>query len=113
MPARGRRARSAYASAIGETDGSIIAAVIVTHRPRYHARGPISIPGPASIPRIHSTVAAHATSEAARSVPTVRTAGITAPTLHESVRLALAQVALEEPAVPLLVAEDPDHHVLR
>ena len=57
----------AKASTIGETDGSIIAAIIVTQMPMNQPRPPRSVPGPASIPRIRSTVTTQETSASARS----------------------------------------------
>src|SRR6266487_2465981 len=55
-----RASRATYRAA-GAAEGSIIAAVIVTQIPRYHPSPPRSVPGPASIPRIRSTVTAQAT----------------------------------------------------
>ncbi len=61
-----RRARSlvtrANASTIGDTDGSIIAAIIVTQIPRNQPSPPRSVPGPASMPRIRSKTRIQATS---------------------------------------------------
>jgi hypothetical protein len=51
---------------IGATDGSIIAAIIVTQTPTYQPRPPRSVPGPASIPCIRSTVTIQAARAAAR-----------------------------------------------
>src|SRR6266540_7220952 len=59
-------------STIGATDGSIIAPIIVTQIPRYHPSPPRSVPGPASIPRIRSTVTAHAATAPAPSTIVVR-----------------------------------------
>ena len=42
----------ANVSTIGAADGSIIAAIIVTHTPTYQPSPPRSVPGPASMPRI-------------------------------------------------------------
>ena len=49
-------------SAMGAAEGSIIAAIIVTHRPRNQPSPPRSVPGPASIPRMRSRVTIQATS---------------------------------------------------
>src|SRR5712691_3936784 len=66
---RPRRARSAEtlskSSTIGATDGSIIAAIIVTQTPRYQPSPPRSVPGPVSIPRIRCTVTIQVASAAA------------------------------------------------
>src|SRR5205823_4898349 len=43
------------------SDGSIIAAIIVTQVPRYQLRPTRSVPGPAFIPRIFCTVTIQAT----------------------------------------------------
>jgi hypothetical protein len=51
--------------AIGTTEGSIIAAIIVTQTPRYQPSPPRSLPGPASMPRIRSTVTIQVTRAAA------------------------------------------------
>ncbi len=63
-----RRSRSAEMrwkrSTIGTAEGSIIAAIIVTHTPRYQPSPPRSVPGPASIPRIRCTVTIHVISVA-------------------------------------------------
>ena len=69
MPVRGRRPTCAYASAIGATEGSIIAAVVVTQTPRYEPREARPI---RSMPRINSKVAIHAASEPATSAAAVR-----------------------------------------
>src|SRR5689334_21867141 len=60
-------ARRATLRAAGAADGSIIAAIIVTHTLRYQPSPPRSVPGPASIPRIRSTVTAQAASAPATS----------------------------------------------
>ena len=64
----GRLARSfltrANARTIGDTDGSIIAAIIVTQIPTNQPSPPRSVPGPASIPRMRSTVTIQETSAA-------------------------------------------------
>ena len=52
----------ANASTIGATDGSIIAAIIVTQIPRNQPSPPRSVPGPASIPRMRSNVRIQAAS---------------------------------------------------
>src|SRR3954454_19118019 len=49
-----------------------MAAVIVTQIPRYQPKPPRSVPGPASMPRIRSTVTAHATAAPATSRIAVR-----------------------------------------
>src|SRR4029453_2258769 len=67
-----RRATRATCRAAGTAEGSIIAAVIVTQSPRYPPSPPRSVPGPASIPRIRSTVTAHATTAPATSTTVVR-----------------------------------------
>jgi hypothetical protein len=63
-------------STIGAADGSIIAAIIVTQIPVNQARPPRSVPGPASIPRIRSTVTIQVTSAA----PSSRIATVTGVT---------------------------------
>ena len=55
----------AKASTIGATDGSIIAAIIVTQMPMNQPSPPRSVPGPASIPRIRSIVTTQETSASA------------------------------------------------
>ncbi len=55
---------------IGATDGSIIAAIIVTQIPRNQPSPPRLVPGPASIPRIRCTTTIHVTSPAATSSTT-------------------------------------------
>src|SRR2546423_14689023 len=47
------------------TDGSIIAAIIVTQIPTYQPSPPRSVPGPASMPCMRSIVTSQATSAAA------------------------------------------------
>lgn len=46
----------AYSATVGQTDGSIIAAIITTQTPRNHPSVPSALPGPASMPRIWSTL---------------------------------------------------------
>ena len=67
-----RQASRATCRAAGAAEGNIIAAVIVTQIPRYHPSPPRSVPGPASIPRIRSTVTAHAATAPATSTIVVR-----------------------------------------
>jgi hypothetical protein len=57
----------AKTSTIGITDGSIIAAIIVTQIPTYQPTAPRSVPGPASIPCIRWYVTIHATRAAPMS----------------------------------------------
>src|SRR5436309_13656282 len=52
---------------VGETDGSIIAAIITTHTARNQPSAPRSVPGPSSIPRIRSTVDHHASAARPKS----------------------------------------------
>src|SRR5258705_3248451 len=49
-----------YSATVGATDGNIIAAIITSQMPRNQASVPNSAPGPASMPRIRSTVNHHA-----------------------------------------------------
>ena len=51
-PARRPPASRELATAMGESEGSIIAAIIVTHTTANHPRPPRSVPGPRSMPRI-------------------------------------------------------------
>ena len=67
-----RRASRATRRTAGAAEGSIIAAVIVTQIPRYQPIPPRSVPGPASMPRIRSTVTAQAATAAATSRTVVR-----------------------------------------
>src|SRR6266511_2901527 len=60
-------------STIGATEGSIIAAIIVTQIPRYQPTSPRSVPGPVSIPCIRLTVTIHATRAPARSTAAIPT----------------------------------------
>src|SRR5271157_5352309 len=45
-----------YRATVGETDGSIIAAIMTIQTPRNQPRVPRSVPGPSSMPRMRSTV---------------------------------------------------------
>jgi hypothetical protein len=58
--------------AVGAAEGSIISAVIVAQDPRYQPNAPRLVWGPASMPRIRSTVPAQATAAAPRSRTAVR-----------------------------------------
>ena len=69
-------ARRAALRAAGAAEGSIIAAIIVTHTPRYQPSPPRLVPGPASIPRIRSTVTAQAASAPATSSTVGRLPGV-------------------------------------
>src|SRR3954453_14585316 len=60
-------------STIGNTDGSIIAPIIVTQMPTYQPRPPRSVPGPPSIPRMRETVTIQATRPPPRSPVAVNT----------------------------------------
>jgi hypothetical protein len=72
-------------STIGATDGSIIAAIIVTQIPTYQPSAPRSVPGPASMPRMRETVTIHVTSAAAsRSELTL--SGFSRPSVRDCAR---------------------------
>ena len=60
----------AWATTIGATDGSIIAAIIVTHTTMNHPSPPRWVPGPASIRLMRSPVTAQAAPASTSSSPT-------------------------------------------
>ena len=69
-------------STIGATDGSIIAAIIVTQTPTYQPSAPRSVPGPASMPRMRATVTIHVTSAAA-SKSELTLSGLSRPSVDD------------------------------
>src|SRR5580700_9026582 len=73
MPIRATRAGPAdpppinrvHSTATGATDGSIIAAIIITHKPRNGSSARPMVPGPLPMRRASITVTAHATAASA------------------------------------------------
>jgi hypothetical protein len=69
---RDLRVTRSRTGAVGAAEGSIISAVIVAQDPRYQPNAPRLVWGPASMPRIRSTVPAQATAAAPKSRTPVR-----------------------------------------